>query len=393
MRRFCVIGSFTGRNAGDSAILENLAREIAEYFPDAVCEVPTINPKFIRETYPGLPLEPVATLPWNLSVKSFGLPVLLSVARCDAVLITQAILFDKKFWNPLYNYLSTLMLALPLACMLGKKIFYYGVGVGPVTTTKGRVVVRKLLEMADGITLREEASVGIMEALGVHKPHVLAADTALNQMVSEETTAFMRKKVEGDLGAGPYVALNLNAYIADWTHRADAKGVDRNRFISEIVRFVRVITDEWKHKVIMICTHHMDEAVMEEVLEGADRPGLAALYKCRHYDHRMLTAAMGMSEMMIGMRLHCQILAMSAGTPCVALNYAPKVRHFMEMAGMAEYVVEIDGDFSCEKVLAGAVQLRDGRDKIMPGFTARIDRLKEDARKTPAELARVMGQC
>lgn len=139
-------------------------------------------------------------------------------------------------------------------------------------------------------------------------------------------------------------------------------------------------------------------SLMDTVLEAdeeraSDRPGLAALYKCRHYDHRMLTAAMGMSEMMIGMRLHCQILAMSAGTPCVALNYAPKVRHFMEMAGMAEYVVEIDGDFSCEKVLAGAVQLRDGRDKIMPGFTARIDRLKEDARKTPAELARVMGQC
>lgn len=391
MPRFCLIGSYTGRNAGDAAILENVVRGIAGACPDAVCEVPTINPAFMRRTYPDLPLVPVSTMPWDLSVKSLGLPLVRSVLRCDAVLVTSAILFDVKFWNPLYNYLSALLVALPLAKRLGKKVFFYSVGVGPVGTPKGRAAVRYLLNLADGVTLREEASVPIMRDLGVAVVPVMAADPALGQRVPEETAARMRERVRKDLGAGPFATVNLNAYVGGWTQDAAGKTLSRERFETETAEAVRRLVDEGGLGAALICTHHMDDPVMESVLRRIDRPGRAVLYKCRDFDHRELMAVMGMSEFMIGMRLHCQILAVAAGTPCIALNYAPKVRHFMQMAGLEELIVELDGGYSADGLLGRCAHLRDHRDTILPDMLARVAALKQAAKNSPAALANVMA--
>ncbi len=391
MPRFCLIGSYTGRNAGDAAILENVVRDIAEACPGAVCEVLTINPAFMRRTYPGLPLAPVATLPWNLSVKTLGLPLLLSVIRCDAVLVTSAILFDIKFWNPLYNYLTSLLLALPLAKLLGKKVFFHSVGVGPVYTAKGRAIVRYLLNLADGVTLREEASVPIMRELGVSVAPVMAADPALNQTVPAAVAEGMRARVDSDLGPGPFATLNLNAYVAEWTGDQAGETLTRERFEAEMAAVVRGLVDDWGLGVALVCTHHMDEPVMEAVLRLAERPGKTVLYKCRHFDHRQLMAVMARSEFMVGMRLHCQILAVAAGTPCVALNYAPKVRHFMRMAGLEDFVVEMDGGFNAARVLERCNALRENRGTVLQEMNARVDELKKAAKNAPAELARVMG--
>jgi len=390
MVRFCIIGSYSGRNAGDCAILENVTREIVERFPGAVCEVPTMNPAFVRNTYPDLPLVPVPCMPWNLSVKLFGLPLALSVLRSDAVIVTAAMLFDVRFWNPLYNFLTSLLIALPLAKLAGKKVFFYGVGVGPINTPKGRAVVRHLLSLGDGVTLREEASVPIMQGIGSTVKPVMAADPALGQRVPEETAARMRERVRKDLGEGPFATVNLNAYVGGWTQDEAGKALTRERFEAETAAAVRRLVDEWGLGAALVCTHHMDDAVMESVLRRIDRPGRAVLYKCRDFDHRELMAVMGMSEFMIGMRLHCQILAVAAGTPCIALNYAPKVRHFMQMAGLEDLVIELDGGYSADLLLGRCAHLRDHRETILPDMLARVAALKQAAKNSPAELARVM---
>jgi polysaccharide pyruvyl transferase WcaK-like protein len=48
------------------------------------------------------------------------------------------------------------------------------------------------------------------------------------------------------------------------------------------------------------------------------------------------------SDFLIGMRLHAVIFATQMGIPFIALNYASKVRNYVEGLGMADYIVEID---------------------------------------------------
>ncbi|MFO7974031.1 MAG: polysaccharide pyruvyl transferase family protein [Candidatus Hydrogenedentota bacterium] len=388
MPRISIIGSYTGRNAGDAAILENIVRDIAEVLPNVQCEVLTVNPAFIRDTYADLPLEAVPTLPWNLSIKSLGLPLLRSVLRSDAVIVTSAILFDRKFWNPLYNYLTSLLLALPLARRLGKKVFFYSVGVGPVYTAKGRKIVRYLLDHSDGVTLREEASIAIMHELGVHIEPVLAADPALNQRLSPEMQREIGDFLSAQTGEGPRIAINLNAYLDTWVGERNEATLTRPVFVREMGRVVRHVIEQWGWSAILICTHYMDEGIVEEVAKEAGREASVFVMSNRHYNHRQLMAAMAASELMIGMRLHCQILAVAAGTPCVALNYAPKVRHFMEMVGLDEYTVELT-DFSAERVLECAEKLKADRDEVKPRLTERVGALQAQAKRAAVELARL----
>lgn len=390
--RIAIIGSYTGRNAGDAAILENVVRDIAEACPDAQCEVLTINPRFIRETYPGLPLEPVATLPWNLSVKSFGLPALLAALRCDAVIVTSAILFDRQFWNPLYNYLTTLLLALPLAKRLGKIVYFYSVGVGPVYTPRGERIVRYLVDLADGISLREEASVPIMRELGIQAKPVMAADPALNQRLEPERSERMRQVIENAVGPGPRVAINLNAYIDDWTGKEGGGTLGEERFCREIAGAVRAMIDDWGWSAVLICTHYMDEPIMRRAAAEIGRPGKVLLLPNRDYCHRDLMAAMGLSEFMIGMRLHCQILAVAAGVPCVALDYAPKVRHFMEMIGLDPFVVDLGPGFSADGLLAKAEAMRDARDALRAPLRERVAELQRQAKRSAETLAGLLAQ-
>jgi polysaccharide pyruvyl transferase WcaK-like protein len=146
--RVAVIGNYSGRNAGDAAILGGLLRDITETYPerDFAFEVPTINPGFIRRAYPEYPVRPVGLLPWHLSVKILGLPIVRCVLRADLVLVTDAILFDHKLYNPLFNYLHTLSWVLPMAARRGVPIVLYNVSLGPVYTEAGRDWLIRVLE-------------------------------------------------------------------------------------------------------------------------------------------------------------------------------------------------------------------------------------------------------
>ena len=68
-------------------------------------EIPTIKPRFIKETYPNI-TRPISLMPWHGTVKMLGLPTLRSILRTDFSLIFDAILFDRSLYNPLFNFLS-----------------------------------------------------------------------------------------------------------------------------------------------------------------------------------------------------------------------------------------------------------------------------------------------
>ena len=48
MKTIAVLGSNSGRNAGDAAILGNLLRDISALYPDVLFKVPTTHPGFVE---------------------------------------------------------------------------------------------------------------------------------------------------------------------------------------------------------------------------------------------------------------------------------------------------------------------------------------------------------
>ncbi len=85
MKKVCVIGNFSGRNAGDAAILGGVLHDLDERYNDLQYIIPTINAGFVKRSYSEYNIRPVGMMPWNLSVKIAGLPIILSVLQSDLV--------------------------------------------------------------------------------------------------------------------------------------------------------------------------------------------------------------------------------------------------------------------------------------------------------------------
>ena len=113
MKRVTILGNNSGRNAGDMAILGNMLRDISELYDDVEFWVPTINKKYIEQEFGKFNVKGIPMMPWNLSYKNLGWPLYRSMTDTDLILICDNILFDRKFYNPLFNNLSSIALFAP----------------------------------------------------------------------------------------------------------------------------------------------------------------------------------------------------------------------------------------------------------------------------------------
>jgi len=217
LKAITLLGSSSGRNAGDAALIAAIMDGV-----DARCgerllyEIPTIRPAYIRDHYPHR-VRPVGMLPWNFSVKMLGLPTLRSVRRTDLTVIFDAILFDRALYNPLFNFMSTLRLILPWAKRRGRRLACYNVGVGPVRTAAGRRMLRTLADLMDFITVRDQESLDILRDVGARNPRiVIGADAAVNAPAADDArvTAILRKA--GFEPGEPALGINVNIYVDTW---------------------------------------------------------------------------------------------------------------------------------------------------------------------------------
>ena len=348
-----LLGSSSGRNAGDAALLSGIMDSVDGAFQHRLLyEIPTICPDYIWHNYENR-VRPVSMLPWNLSVKMLGLPTFASIMRSDLSLIFDAILFDRSLYNPLFNYMSSLYLMLPLAKRRGKKVACFNVGVGPVTTSAGANMLRELCELMDFITVRDDDSRKILEDLGIKNPHVLVtADAALNIEASkrDRSQALLAKAGLGD--ASEILAINVSAYLNTWI-ASTRQPLQKHEFVRVYAAALNRVVEETGAALLFVCTQHHDVPLTREIMEKVSSScpkGLISNRTCNHYD---IKGVLSCVTLLFAMRLHAVILASSSMTPVVALPHQPKVVHFMRSLGLERYALSFD-NFS-EDALASAI--------------------------------------
>jgi hypothetical protein len=82
-----LLGSSSGRNAGDAALISSIMDSIDEACGKRLLyEIPTIRPEFIWKNYENR-VRPISMLPWDLSVKMLGVPTFRSILRTDLSLV------------------------------------------------------------------------------------------------------------------------------------------------------------------------------------------------------------------------------------------------------------------------------------------------------------------
>jgi polysaccharide pyruvyl transferase WcaK-like protein len=344
--RITVLGNFSGRNAGDNAILGNLVRDVAAAMPQARFIVPTLNPAAVRRICRGYDVKPLGLMPWNGAMKILGLGTLRAMVQTDCVLVTDNILFDKSFYNPLFNYLSTIALFAPLAQRRRIPIILYNASVGPIVTPIGAKALQRVLKGSPLAILRDRASVDLITKKVPSRPElILAADCALNTVPPPAEKIRALGSSLGILADGrPKLALNVNSYVDAW--KTDGGSMARTGFVTEIAATFDELVREFDAQPVFFVTQTMDTGVTESIrsamVTGRNAPMAVVGASCNYQE---LTGLLSTMDMLIAMRTHALILATSVHTPALNLNTYPKSAAYMETIGQGRWSLNIE-DFS-----------------------------------------------
>jgi len=387
MKTVCVIGNFSGRNAGDAAILEALLHDIHTINKNVHFLIPTINTKFINKTYKHFPIKPVAMMPWNLSLKIFGVPIFRAVLQSDLVLVTDAILFDKKLWNPVFNYLSTMALVLPLAKRKKIPVVLYNVSLGPVTTVLGKLCFKKVLDSSELVITRDTDSIKMLKDMQISNNNVkLAADCALNtSLPSPERMAEIKSK-EGILEDNTdYISINVNAYL-DIFVKEKKQRIGTDQFVTIMTKTIDRIIEHMGSKVIMIVTQHMDRRISENILNRLKYSQGVKIISNKKYTHNEIAGILSEVGIHVGMRTHSIILATASCTPTVAIVYRPKNRGYMKTIQQEERIMEFGAEFTSDNLYELIRTTWNRRKQIRAHLEPIIQREKEKARQSAQYL-------
>jgi polysaccharide pyruvyl transferase WcaK-like protein len=370
-KTICVIGNFSGRNAGDAAILGGLLKQVSERYPTARFLVPTIKPEFVTRRYGDYNVEAVGLLPWNGSIKIFGLPILRSIIRADLVLVTDAILFDKSLFNPLFNYLSTLALVLPWARARGKAVILYNVNLGPIRTRVGAWCLRRVLDAANEIIIRDRESYTALPE-GFPRERIReGADCALNidAAASSRTAEILKKEGIAENGR-PLMTMTVNSYLGTFLE-GPQREMSKTHFLDSVARTMNNVLAKLPVMLTLVVTQVMDLAISTELLSRLEQKERVKLISNIDYDYSELAGVFSRAEIHVGARTHSLILASAMKTPVVGIIVTPKNRGYMQSIGQDAQMVNLDDlDSGLQEKIMSAWdqrhQLRQELERIVP---------------------------
>ena len=391
--RITIIGNFSGRNLGDAAILGGVLRDITETYPERGLQflVPTLNPGFVRTAYADYPVQAVSLLPTNLSLKILGVPIVRSVLEADLVLVTDAILFDQKLYNPLFNYLHTLSWVLPWGARRGVPIVLYSVSLGPVTTPAGRKCLTRVLRASQKVIVRDRLSRTLARVLAPGSaPPILAADCALSAIAAPTVVVERIASEHGVLGSGrPVLGFNVNAYLDTYV-RGASPGIGKRRF----ERIVASVLDRAVHElgvdVLLVTTQRMDWPIVRGVLRNVRERQRIKAIGTPPLSYPEIAGILGRVDVLIGMRTHSLVLASSMHTPVAGIIAYPKSRGYLESIDRLDGALEFT-DFSADTLWQLVRHTWMRRHLIRHRLAASVERQRAKARAAALELAEWLG--
>ena len=345
-RRYNVVmsGYYGFSNAGDDAILQSIQEGIAAASDDISITVLSNNPP-LTERLCGLE-----------AVSRFRVwKVLGALRRCDALLSGGgSLLQDRTSTRSLLYYLAIIR----GAELLRKPVMLYANGIGPVQKPANRRRVKKAVERAALVTLRDRSSARELQEMGVRRSDLyVTADPVFNLSPAplgrgKELIASARLPQDR-----PFAAVS----VRDWPGTGEFP-----QKLAGVCDYLRR-TYGLEILFLMMQPDH-DRSATEQVRQAMEEPSYLLEAPCTPQE---LMAVLGQARLCLAMRLHTLIFAARMAVPCIGLVYDPKVASYLQELDMpsAGHVERFDQDAAIR--CAGA---------LMADYSGTLDRLREKSR-------------
>jgi polysaccharide pyruvyl transferase WcaK-like protein len=372
MKKVTLIGSFSGRNAGDIAILANILEDFSEVRSDIEWQIPTLKPSFVTSHYGHYNVKPMGMMPWHLSLKALGLATYRSMTNTDMVLITDNALFDRKLYNPLVNTMFSVALMAPICKKRNIPIVFYNASVGPIDTDKGRKLLQQILDASKLVTLRDKKTQEIFEELKLKSPEIhLLADSAINTRPSSSVRLdeIIRKENLFPTGTAGTISFNVNSYIDNWSNTGR---LTREEFCKIIAASIDAVIEKLGVDVLLTVTQVMDVKITQECLQHVHNKDKVRMITNEQYTCNDIVGILEKVDTHIGLRTHSLIFCAAVNTPMISINSYPKNAGFMRSIQQDDWMIEFD-KLNVENIsdtICRSWQNRDQRKKELRPITA-----------------------
>jgi len=340
MKKVLLFGYYGYQNTGDEAILQTVIQQLRSALPDISLTVLTYKSEETEQKYG------VKAVSRNRFIE-----LIRGIKACDVVVSGGgSILQDVTSSRSLLYYLALIW----LAKKMGKRVMFYGNGLGPITRFFNRHLAKHVLNQVDVITLRDFQSKEALHALGVKKAVDVTADIA-----------FAMKPLEASVGKEILTAQGLHPEkrvigisVRPWHGKERykkvlAKTADHLQQLNYQVLFIPM---QYPH----------DYHLSKEICALMKRPGVVLAHQ---YSPQEILTLIGQLDLLIGMRLHALIFSAIAGVPMVGLEYENKVKSFLQLVGqksggVAETLEEITLWATIEGVLQQEKKYREALSRV-----------------------------
>lgn len=378
MKTITVLGNNSGRNAGDNAILGNLLDDFSRERSDILFQIPTLNARFIRTHFGHHPIRPMGMMPWNFALKNLGWPLYRAMTRTEMVLITDNILFDRKFNNPFVNNLKSIALFSTVCKKKGIPIVFYNASIGPIDHQVGRNALQKVLDASPLVITRDVHTRDLIENLHLRHPEIAVhADCALNTGLPSESR--LQEIIDReDLFKGPNgtVGLNVNAYIDDWSQKGS---LNRETFCKIIAGTADRLIEKLDVDVLFTVTQIMDMNITQECVGHIQRKDRVRVVGNKDYTYQELAGLLSRVAVHAGLRTHTLIFCAAVGTPMISINAYPKSSGFLKTVGMGDWTIDF-ADLSVDNLSGLMERAWNERDRLRSVMAPIVEQEKKKAR-------------
>jgi polysaccharide pyruvyl transferase CsaB len=364
--RVAIHGYYGARNAGDELILAVMLERLRKHLPDLEPVVISRDAAWTERTHgvnavDGGDLTAVATLVRESSLVISGGGGLFQDywPRDNAEMLT----------FPASGVAGYAQVPL-LAKLYGRPLAMLAHGVGPIVTEEGARLTRFAFELADRVTVRDEASRELLRRLGCDKRvEAVAPDPAYAAAVPAAEEA--RRELVERLGVDTASPL-VGVCVRPWAPGGEEWPL---KLASSLDSFLETTDTTIAFLPFQAYGAGDDEEASREVISvmrHADRCRVAA-----PDSPAQAVAFVAGCDAVLAMRLHAAIIAIAAAVPVLALAYDPKVTEAMVQAGQQESAIPI-GDVEPGDLSKRLADLLESRSKVSRALKKAAARLRRE---------------
>jgi polysaccharide pyruvyl transferase CsaB len=262
-----------------------------------------------------------------------------ALSQCDALVFPGGSIFQDVTSVRSVVYYQKIV---AMAKKAGKKVFLVGQGVGPLTSFFGKRLATSAFNDADGIAVRDPASLEALRNLGVKRPARVTADSA-----------FLMPRQPSEEGVGFSVGNMRTVGIAP-------RPLDKKTDVAGLFGdFCRLLYQSGTMPVLIEMDRNEDGELISEISkrQGGKIPDMKKVPT-----PMQLQARMARMDYVVAMRLHAGILAANADIPPLMVSYDPKVSAFSKLLGLGS-ALSMDAGITAPRLLEAFLQFQKDRDR------------------------------